>query len=504
MRQDSEEIQRLIPSDDDDDGLQKSSSHFDGFWCHLLLSLFGVVLLFTGIVMAELWPWIYKNMMRNELELKNDSRTYTYWQRLPEPLTMSVYLFNWTNAEETLRNGQKPILQQLGPYVFKEYHTKVNTTFNHNNTITYKQFKSWKYDRIISNGSLSDEVTTINVVLNILGEKLLAIDKTWLSVIAGYYLKLSNIKPYVTKTAGDFIFEGYDDPLLNVAIQLKRFFPLDLPFKKVGWFYGMNMSTSADGLINMFTGKGDIDRLGLLHSVNYKSNLNNFNEDCSHSNAASAGDLWPEHTASEPNASIYVPTLCSAITMTKRKHTDVNGIRGIEFSAGSDVFNNTCYCPSSECPLPGLRSLNLCKDNPSPMFISFPHFYLADKSYNKSIVGMNPDRALHEFKMILENDYSIPLYVAARLQFNIRVRPIKNFKILEDVPKVFLPVFWFSETFQIPHDLSNQLLIVTNVLPTYVTYLWFIMSLIGFLVIIISTYLCVKNTNKSFSVLSSK
>lgn len=71
----------------------------------------------------------------------------------------------------------------------------------------------------------------------------------------------------------------------------------------------MNMSTKADGLINMFTGKDDIEKVGLVHSVNYNSKLNVFNEDCS-SSSASVGDLWPEHTAMKPNMSIYIPSLC--------------------------------------------------------------------------------------------------------------------------------------------------------------------------------------------------
>lgn len=71
----------------------------------------------------------------------------------------------------------------------------------------------------------------------------------------------------------------------------------------------MNMSTSADGIINMFTGKDDIEKVGLVHSVNYNSKLNVFNEDCSASNA-SAGDLWPERTTMQPNMSIYIPNIC--------------------------------------------------------------------------------------------------------------------------------------------------------------------------------------------------
>lgn len=54
-----------------------------------------------------------------KLELINNTQTFNYWQQIPTPLYMSVYLFNWTNPEETLQNRDKPKLEQLGPYVFK-------------------------------------------------------------------------------------------------------------------------------------------------------------------------------------------------------------------------------------------------------------------------------------------------------------------------------------------------------------------------------------------------
>lgn len=65
-------------------------------------------------------------------------------------------------------------------------------------------------------------------------------NNSWVYVITNYYLKSSNInKPYITKTAGEFIFDGYDDPLLDIVIKLKEYFHVDLPFNKVGWFYGV-------------------------------------------------------------------------------------------------------------------------------------------------------------------------------------------------------------------------------------------------------------------------
>lgn len=50
---------------------------------------------------------------------------------------------------------------------FRENRSKVNVTFNSNNTVTYMQLKSWKFDPSLSNGSLSDQVTTINIILTV-------------------------------------------------------------------------------------------------------------------------------------------------------------------------------------------------------------------------------------------------------------------------------------------------------------------------------------------------
>lgn len=68
------------------------------------------------------------------------------------------------------------------------------------------------------------------------------------------------------------------------------------------------MTTTADGLINMFTGREEIEKIGLVHSVNYNTILNVFNKDCSHTKA-SLGDIWPEHTSAKPNMSMYIPSI---------------------------------------------------------------------------------------------------------------------------------------------------------------------------------------------------
>lgn len=50
---------------------------------------------------------------------------------------------------------------------FRENRTKVNTIFNKNDTITYMQLKSWHFDPTLSKGLLSDQITTVNIILNV-------------------------------------------------------------------------------------------------------------------------------------------------------------------------------------------------------------------------------------------------------------------------------------------------------------------------------------------------
>lgn len=72
---------------------------------------------------------------------------------------------------------------------------------------------------------------------------------------------------------------------------------------------------------------------------------------------------------------------------------------------------------------------------------------------------------------------------------------------MKNLPKVFLPIFWFSENFEIPHDVSDKLLIATNILPNGIPYVWLIITILGSLMLVLSTYLWVSKKNKSYTIL---
>lgn len=54
-------------------------------------------------------------------------------------------------------------------------------------------------------------------------------------------LTMYNQKIHITKTAGEFLFEGYDDPMMKIAKEMPLLDAKDIPFDKFGWFYMVSL-----------------------------------------------------------------------------------------------------------------------------------------------------------------------------------------------------------------------------------------------------------------------
>ena len=50
--------------------------------------------------------------------MKNGSQTFGWWKKPPVHPVMRVYIYNVTNADAFLNNAEKPVLNELGPYVY--------------------------------------------------------------------------------------------------------------------------------------------------------------------------------------------------------------------------------------------------------------------------------------------------------------------------------------------------------------------------------------------------
>jgi hypothetical protein len=98
--------------------------------------------------------------------LLNNSKPFLKWSNPAEDTEFKfiIYLFNVTNPDG-IENGEKPVLEEAGPYVFLQ--KKIFNIYDWNNDRTLLNFKMKRvfYPDEASKEKLNDQITTLNVPL---------------------------------------------------------------------------------------------------------------------------------------------------------------------------------------------------------------------------------------------------------------------------------------------------------------------------------------------------
>ncbi len=122
-----------------------------------------------------------------------------------------------------------------------------------------------------------------------------------------------------------------------------------------------------------------------------------------------------------------------SLQYTKDVKSD-NGLTFYRYEGTESMFasyienpDNWCFsCAAGLCnPHSGVLNSSTCRFG-APVFVSFPHFYLADSFYQNQVEGLNPDAELHRVHVDLEPRTAVPLKVAGRFQINIQMQPVKG------------------------------------------------------------------------------
>lgn len=127
-------------------------------------------------------------------------------------------------------------------------------------------------------------------------------------------LRMTGQKVWVTKTAGELLFEGYSDPILTMASKMPSLADTKIPVDKFGWFYGRNGSSEFDGLFNMETGEEGILRVGVLRQWNYRNRTDFFEAECGQVKG-SAGELFPPVQTRDKPIEMFSADLCRQVTL---------------------------------------------------------------------------------------------------------------------------------------------------------------------------------------------
>jgi scavenger receptor class B protein 1 len=455
---------------------------------------FSTFFLVLGVFLVLCWNDVVQLIKNQELNLGNDDTTeYKFWEETPIPMYIEFYLYNWSNYQEVIDSNwtKKPSFYQMGPYTYTEKHIRKDVIFNDNHTLTFKTDRLWHYAPERSSGSLDDQITTVNPILLTVAN-MVKYKHPIVRIGVNFFLEEKRINLTVTQSAKEFIFEGYEDPMLTLLkkLHLKH---IDIPFTKFGWFAARNGSIDYDGTFNMFDGTDDVRKLGRFSSWNYNKSTKYYPGYCGQVNGTS-GELWYP-VEDDSHVQIFSPDTCSTLSLVRNGEDEMFGLEGSKFIGDEKVFDNgtkypemACFSPGDAVPS-GVRNVSECKFG-APAFISYPHFYLADPYYRDAVDGMKPNATEHTLFISIEPETGIPLQARVGAQINLHLEKIDRIKLLENVKEYFIPAMWFKQYVTLSKDLANQAKLLI-ILPSIGKYTgWGLIGLgclLGFIFIFITT-----------------
>jgi len=450
-----------------------------------------------GIVTLLCNKTIFDSLLQSQLVVQEGTKTYDAWKQTPIPVYTKFYFFNMLNAEDFEQNHGKPILEERGPYTFREVEHKVNLVWHDDGTVSYHRKKFWYFEPSMSVGSLQDTVVTLN--LPMVG----AVDYARGSFMMEFGLSdmFSTVEAtlFINKTIGELLFDGYEDPVLEIGASFDEE-EKKLPMEKFGWFYKRNGTTWADGQLRMHTGQGDIDRLGEIITWNKSNRTDAFKGKCGDVTGSSDGLFAPGLLKKAESFDIWSTDTCRKLTFSREGKETKHGIEVEKFKLADNVFDNGTLCEGNLCyenNLPtGVQNVSQCKMK-SPAFLSRPHFYLADNHYRDQFqIGIHPHPENHESFFLIEPHTSIPLQVQMALQLNVKIEKSDGMEyVFKNLPTVFFPVLWFESSAGLPESMAGALLALINI-PT-IMIIASVVGIIAGLVGMAMVYHCVTRSKSS-------
>jgi len=477
----------------------------------LLLLFLSIFTLVFGIITLVFKQRIFDTILHSQLVIEEGTSAYNAWLETPIPVYTKFYFFDMINPSDLFHSHEKPVLEERGPYTFREVERKVNLTWHENSTVSYRRVKFWYFEREMSVGPLTDMVTTINVP--VVGSAEFVRGDFFMEWGISDMLSTIEARIFVKKTIGELLFDGYEDAVMEIGSSLDGdeddYFEDEedepkqesnkVPMEKFGWFYKRNGSSWSDGSLTMRTGADDINLLGKITSWNKNNRTDAYPGDCGVVRGSADGLFPPGLTDTMDTISIFSTDLCRPLHFTRSGSRTVHGVPVQQFDLAATNFANSSVCPENSCynnNIPtGVQNVTRCKMD-SPAFVSRPHFHLADPFYREQFqYGVRPRAGDHDSSFWVEPKSSIPVKVEMRLQLNILLRKVEGIEYLfKNLPEVMFPVLWFDSVATLPEHMAGPLNMLV-MLPTIMEACG-ISSVISSFIIIFLIFYCKFRENR--------
>lgn len=237
--------------------------------CYKKIFILGLACLAAGVFVEHGLPPMINYYIDKQIALTQGSLSYPKWLEPPVPIYQRFYFYNVTNAVEIEQFGQKPLLEEIGPFTYRSRWQKQEIEQNlEANTLKFKHFKQWHFEPDLSITDHSLQLVTLNAPLAV---TLTLIQSASNAVRLLVTLSLDGLSEgfFTKRSVKQLLFEGYPDllttfgPLLNAEM-----------LSQGGHFGYMNArNNTVDGVYEINTGADDISKLNTIHKYNGRSRL---------------------------------------------------------------------------------------------------------------------------------------------------------------------------------------------------------------------------------------
>lgn len=269
---------------------KRSVATTTGWWTRerwtAIFFVVGCALAITGHYTYNRVDSFIARQIEKQVPIRNNTDAFKKWQKLAVPMTIRFYLFNVTNADHVIRFGEKPRVEQVGPYVFEETRFKIDVRFDHHDEhILYREAKKYWFDPQRSGDRTLDDVVIVPSIpemaliakLSQQADKLPAMS-AFLYNMLNAALQTSGARLFAPQRVGDLLFDGYKVRTLETVLNITRNIPNNplnikspLLNNKFGFFYLKNGTEDPElGEWRVHTGLNDAARFGQVLSYNDK------------------------------------------------------------------------------------------------------------------------------------------------------------------------------------------------------------------------------------------
>jgi len=407
----------------------------------------GILFLICGILVVALFRGFVHNLIMAEIPLLPDSQVTKAWIDPPVRPLLRLYFFNTTNPMEFLR-GEKPILSEVGPYVYEERWSKEQLKWSQDKDIVkYKLKKVFIFRQDLSEPlSENDRVTTPNVPL-FASVYQMRYGGRLIQLALNSMLDILRQDVFNSTTVKELIW-GYHHTLIklgnDVLPEEKK-----LPFDQFGFFVNKNGSLSEEWETN--TGMKDVKDVAKVVSYGGQKSLNFWSSSQCNSIRGTDGSLF--HPGVEINETLHIfnRDLCQSLPLVYQEEVEHHGMSTYRFVPPKDVFGtpaenpyNSCFCSDGYCAPSGLFNISSCQFG-SPLMMSWPHFYQADPQLLEQVVGLSPDRSKHQFQLDILPKMGVVMRAAVKSQINLVMQKMDGVSKLSGVRDMIYPILWLHD-----------------------------------------------------------